>query len=185
MYRHSPDALGSFEKLPEAASYLKPGHTLEALGRIALRRKALRRRAGCHKPSTSCLPASRPPRRHAEHQEEGCGNACSVAKRRKPQTRFPSFSTALGNRSASPTFPQPRMTILPFPNQNQKPERSPSCRKPQLQYFSKYGYVAIRLSSILAGQLGRNESVPTLEPRHAQAHQQRRDFLVSSVGLFS
>ena len=29
-------------------------------------------------------------------------------KRGKPQTGFPSFPTALGNRCAIPTFPQPR-----------------------------------------------------------------------------
>ena len=35
VYRHYQMPWESFEKLPEAASYLKPGHTLEALGRIA------------------------------------------------------------------------------------------------------------------------------------------------------
>ena len=35
VYRHYQTPWESFEKLSEAASYLKPGHTLEALGRIA------------------------------------------------------------------------------------------------------------------------------------------------------
>ena len=40
-------------------------------------------------------------------KQEGCGND-GLWKTRKTKSRFPTFPTALGNRLAIPTFPQPR-----------------------------------------------------------------------------
>ena len=57
-------------------------------------------------------------------------------KRGKPKPGFPSFPTALGNRSAIPTFPQPRRRFSPSQIKTKKPERSPSYSKspnPRLQ----------------------------------------------------
>ena len=64
VYRHYQTPWESFEKLPEAASYLKPGHTLEALGRIAQAESdtaaARRMQQAKHKLFASFTPAKTP-----------------------------------------------------------------------------------------------------------------------------
>ena len=64
VYRHYQTPWESFEKLPEAASYLKPGHTLEALGRIAQAESdtaaARRMQQTKHKLFASFTPAKTP-----------------------------------------------------------------------------------------------------------------------------
>ncbi len=45
-----------------------------------------------------------------------------VWKARKTKPRFPSLPTALGNRCAIPTFPQPRLPGLIFRKQNLRKE---------------------------------------------------------------
>ena len=125
VYRHYQTPWESSRSCPRPPAISSQGTRLRLWAALPRRKATLRRRAGCNKPSTSCLPASRPPRRHAEQQEEGCGNA-GRWKTRKTKTRFPSFSTALGNRSAIPTFPQLRRRFSRSQIKTKKPERSPS-----------------------------------------------------------
>jgi hypothetical protein len=54
-----------------------------------------------------------------KRQQQGCGND-GRWKTRKTKSRFPSLPNALGNRSAIPTFPQPRRRSSPLPSQSQK-----------------------------------------------------------------
>ncbi len=87
---------------------------------VLLRPEAtLRRRGGCNKPRASCLRVSHPRTCRAARREKGCGND-GRWETRKTKNRFPSFPNALGNRSAIPTFPQPRRRFSPLLNQSQK-----------------------------------------------------------------
>ena len=57
-------------------------------------------------------------------------------KRGKPKPGFPSFPTALGNRSAIPTIPQPRRRFSPCQNSKSKsPKGAPATQKAPTPVF--------------------------------------------------
>ena len=128
VYRHYQTPWESFEKLPEAASYLKPGHTLEALGRIAQAESdtaaARRMQQAKHKP-----------RRHAEQQEEGCGNAGQVENEENQNQVSLVFHRPWKSLRDShiPTTPT---TILPVPKSKPKNQKgAPATQKAPTPVF--------------------------------------------------
>ena len=125
VYRHYQTPWESFEKLPEAASYLKPGQRLEALGRIAQAESDI----GCSEPSRSCLPVSVPRTRRAEQQEEGCGND-GRWKTRKTKTIPPPLEIA-------PRFPQSHNPDddSPLPSKSKSPKGAPATQKAPTPVF--------------------------------------------------
>ncbi len=106
VYRHYQTPWESFEKLPEAASYLKPGQRLEALGRIAQAESDTAAARRMQRAKQKLFASFRSANRRAEQQEEGCGND-GRWKTRKTKTRFP-FVSHRPWSSAIPTIPQPR-----------------------------------------------------------------------------
>ena len=136
VYRHYQTPWESFEKLPEAASYLKPGQRLEALGRIAQAESdtAAARRMQRAKQK---LFASFRSREHAVlNSRKRAVEMKGDGKRGKPKPGFPSFPTALGNRSAIPTIPQPRRRFSPSQNSKSKsPKGAPATQKAPTPVF--------------------------------------------------
>ena len=119
VYRHYQTPWESFEKLPEAASYLKPGHTLEALGRIAQAESdtaaARRMQQAKHKLFASFTPAKTP----CWTAGRGVVEMPDGGKRGKPKPGFPRFPPPL---EIAPRFPHSHNSDDDSPVPKSKPK---------------------------------------------------------------
>ena len=106
VYRHYQTPWESFEKLPEAASYLKPGHTLEALGRIAQ--------------AESDTAAARRMQQAKHNSRKRVVEMPDGGKRGKPKPGFPRFPPPLEIAPRFPHFHSPTTTILSYKPTNNK-----------------------------------------------------------------
>ena len=136
VYRHYQTPWESFEKLPEAASYLKPGAEAGGSGPHCPGRK---RHGGGPPDAASQAEAvcQFPFREHAVlNSRKRAVEMTGDGKRGKPKPGFPSFPTALGNRSAIPTIPQPRRRFSPSQNSKSKsPKGAPATQKAPTPVF--------------------------------------------------
>ena len=109
VYRHYQTPWESFEKLPEAASYLKPGHTLEALGRIAQ--------------AESDTAAARRMQQAKHNSRKRVVEMPDGGKRGKPKPGFPRFPPPLEIAPRFPHFHSPTTTILSLQTYKQQKPR--------------------------------------------------------------